>query len=192
MDIIYMPEPEAAAEGSQVVAEPRTGRLFLDFFCVPTTEHDVVGEHCGLECWNSSRHGPAPPALTHPLESAATEDIAKRTATGFRDVAQFQWDNHILRDESRTEPGAKAEEEHPSAIVAAERLHRGVVDDSYRAIERGSEVKAHPTRAEVTRFLLRAVVACLAGVANRHRVVLPVARQIANDLDHALGSQPRA
>ena len=47
-------------------------------------------------------------------------------------VAQFERDDHILRDQRRAKTRAQAEEEHAATFVAAERLHRRIVDQAHR------------------------------------------------------------
>jgi len=64
--------------------------------------------------------------------------------------------------------------EHLSAVVAAERLHRGVVDHAHRAAERAREVEPDPTLAEVPRFALWTALAHRAGEAERDAVELPM------------------
>ena len=54
----------------------------------------------------------------------------------------------VIGDES----GAESEEEHAAALVAAERLHGGVVDHLHRAAEGGGEIEADPTGPEIVRI----------------------------------------
>ena len=48
-------------------------------------------------------------------------------------------------DQRGAETGAEAEEEHLAALVAAQRLHRGIVDHLDRTPEGGLEVEADPS-----------------------------------------------
>ena len=68
-------------------------------------------------------------------------------------MAQFQADDDVIDDERRAQAGAEAEEEHSAALVSAQRLHGGVVDDAHRLAEAGLQVEAEPAGAEVDRLL---------------------------------------
>ena len=48
-----------------------------------------------------------------------------------------------------TETGSEAQEEHLAALVAPEGLHRGIVHDFYRTLERGFKVEPYPPASEV-------------------------------------------
>ena len=58
----------------------------------------------------------------------------------------------VVGDQRRAEPGAEPEEEHPAALVAADRLHGCVVDDPRRLAERALVVEADPARPQVDRL----------------------------------------
>src|SRR5205823_3586051 len=66
----------------------------------------------------------------------------------------------------------------------AERLHRRVVDDAHRAVERRGEVEADPALAEVSRLGKGAVVAHPPRIADGDRGVAPPARCAADFVDH--------
>ena len=70
--------------------------------------------------------------------------------------------------------GAEAEEEHAPAVVAAERLHGGVVDHADGLAERGCEVEAHPAVAEIARLGARSVGVDGPGITDRDDVVVPI------------------
>ena len=55
----------------------------------------------------------------------------------------------MLGDERRADASAEADEEHAPAVVAPERLHRGVVHHANGLAERFREVEAHPAVAEI-------------------------------------------
>ena len=60
----------------------------------------------------------------------------------------------ILPDERGAEAGAEAEKQHASAaVITAERLQRGVVNDPHRFPERLREIESGPAVAEMFRIL---------------------------------------
>src|SRR5262249_31788432 len=76
-------------------------------------------------------------------------------------------------DESRTEACSQTEEEHLAALVAAQRLHRRIVDDLDGTSEGGLVVEGDPTRPQIARLHDRRTVEQGARVADRYGVVLP-------------------
>ena len=77
-------------------------------------------------------------------------------------------------DERGAEAGAEAEEQHPPAFVAAERLHGGVVQDFHGLAERRRPVEVHPARAKVPGLFDHLAAEDRAGNAERDDVVVPV------------------
>ena len=86
-------------------------------------------------------------------------------------------------DERGADARAEAEEEHASAVVAAESLHRRVVDHTDRPAECGFEVEAHPAVAEISRLGAGAVGVDCSWIADGEDVVVPVAGDFAHLLD---------
>jgi hypothetical protein len=101
-------------------------------------------------------------------------------------VSELHRHDNALDDECRTEPGSDSQEEHLAALVAAERLHRRVVDDLRRLPEHGAEVESDPPGAEVHRLGDDAPRVHRRGNADRDGVVRPVVRQVDDPLGHAL------
>ena len=97
--------------------------------------------------------------------------------------------HEAVDDERRPEAGPQSEEEHPPAVVAAERLHRGVVDDLRRLAERGLEVEPDPARPEVDRLADDLPVDHGSRDADGDAYVLPVGRLLENAGDHLLGRE---
>ena len=149
---------------------------------VAAAEHHVVGEE-GAPCrvGTTLDHAFAPLLLAGRSSAARPRHFAERRAPPCRRAARARAGRSTWSTIS-AEPsaGAQAEEQHPAAVVAAQRLHGGVVDDPHRPFERGGEVEADPAGAEVARLGPRAVVADLAGVADRDGAVLPVRARCAS------------
>src|SRR5262249_31122727 len=66
-----------------------------------------------------------------------------------QDMAESERDNRAVEDEGAANARADTEVEHPTAFVAAEGLHTGIVHDANGALEGRSVVEADPTVAEV-------------------------------------------
>src|SRR3989442_886036 len=75
--------------------------------------------------------------------------------------------------EGRAEPGAEAEVEHASALVAPEGLHGGIVDHPHGLAEGLGIVEAHPARSEVVRLGGRPPVHHRARIPDRNAIVAP-------------------
>ena len=99
-------------------------------------------------------------------------------------MREFHRDEHAVANHRRPHSGAESEEEHVPAFVAPERLHRGIVDHANRATERLLEIKSDPTSAQIPRLEPRTVSHHRARVADRHVVVCPVRRGLANLAHH--------
>jgi hypothetical protein len=66
----------------------------------------------------------------------------------------------------------------PSALVRAEGLHRRVVDDLHRSLERAVESESDPTASEVRRLGGDLTAQDPGGNADRDDVILPIADEI--------------
>ncbi len=93
---------------------------------------------------------------------------------------------------SAAEARAEAEEQHPPAPVAAERLHDRVVDEPDRLAERPLVVEADPAPAEVRGLLRGVAVGHRPREADRDRVVRPVGDGLPDRRRHARGGEGRA
>ena len=146
---------------------------------VATAEDHVVGGEGDGEVARPPRRAPSAtrrlPTRFSPLRPSMAPRVLPVLA---RELAELERDDHVLRDQRRADAGAEAEEEHPAAFVAAERLHRGVVDDAHRAIECGREIEADPPRTEVARLGPRPLRAGESGIADRDRLVTPVLARV--------------
>lgn len=92
-------------------------------------------------------------------------------------MRELEREHGPIAHDRASETGAQSEEEHLSALVAAKRLHRGVVDHAYRAAERPLEVEPDPTLAEVPRLALRTTLPHRVGKAERDALELPMRRR---------------
>jgi hypothetical protein len=93
--------------------------------------------------------------------------------------------------ECRAEAGAEPEKQHPAALVAAERLHRGVVHDLRRLAERVFEVEPDPPGAQVHRLGGHSAAVYRRGDSDRDGVVGPVQGHVEDAVDHPPAGQLR-
>src|SRR5205814_10459726 len=137
-----VPEAEAAEESVLVVAEPGSRWKLLELRRVSTADHDLVRlERCTEAC-DHVQHVLPPAPLAVALEPSDADVILERVPFLVRKVSELHGLEHALDDQGRAETGPEAEEEHAAAAVAAERLHRGVVDELHGPAEGASDAEA--------------------------------------------------
>src|SRR5262249_4965596 len=95
-------------------------------------------------------------------------------------------------DHGRSQPGPQTEKQHLAAVVAAQRLHGGVVDDFDGAAEGSAEIEPDPAAPEIVRFRHRPPADHPAGVADRGGIEFAAFRQLLDGIDHAPGSHRAA
>ena len=71
-----------------------------------------------------------------------------------------------------------------TALVAAQRLHRRIVDDLHGTVKSFLKVKANPSRSEVTRFRNRPAPENRSRVPNGYDVILPIVDNLLNSRNH--------
>src|SRR5207244_4276120 len=134
-----VPEAEATEEGVLVVAEPGSRWKLLELRRVSTADHDLVRlERCTEACDHVQNVRP-PALLASALEPSYADVILGCVPLLVREVSELHGLEHALDDEGRAETGPEAEEEHAAAPVAAEGLHRGIVDELHRPAEGAAE-----------------------------------------------------
>src|SRR5581483_6853027 len=113
----------------------------------------------------------APRATSELMIAGFAEVFLVRFAVPIRQMRELERNQHSLAHHRRSQTGAESEKQHAAAFVAAERLHRGIVDDADGLFERRFEIEANPTASKVPRVACRTSVDDRAGVANRDGVV---------------------
>src|SRR5262249_1123260 len=145
------PEAEAAEERVLVVPEPAVRRQLSEVGCVTAAEDDVLGQKCGGEVLDGLENRLLPVLVAMFLERVLADVVLERPLL-VRKVAELHRRDDAVQDHRRAEAGAEPEEEHASAVVAPERLHRRVVDQLRRLAERLLEVESLPALAEIDRL----------------------------------------
>src|SRR5437870_3886069 len=116
--------------------------------------------------WRPSSERSTPVALlaAHALEAAQAQVVLVGAVLSVGEMGQLQRLQDAVAHEGRAEPGAEAEIEHSSALVAAEGLHGRVVDHPHGLAEGLRVVEAHPARSQVVRLTRGAAVHDGAGI----------------------------
>jgi len=171
---LCVPQSKAAAERIAVVADADVARDGLHVFRVPASQDDVVHDERRHEHVDDLEHVLSPARLAESLFADRADIVLARVAVSIWEMRELEREHGPLAHDRAPETGAESEEEHRSAVVAAECLHRRVVDHAYRAAERAREVEPDPTLAEVPRLALRTALAHGAGEAEGDAAELPM------------------
>src|SRR5438132_2630997 len=183
---VGIPEPKAAEERIRVVAEAATGRELVELFSVAAAEYDVVGLERNRERGDDFVHVSTPALLAATLERGFT-DVLLEGRFPKRQMRELHRLHDSGADERRAETRAESEEEHRPALVASERLHRGVVDDPRRRLERALEVEADPSIPEVDGVDDNAAAVHRCGDPDRDAIPGPPHSEALDRRDHCRG-----
>ena len=152
---------------------------------VPAAEDDVLGRHGGAQQLRGLEDHGLPLRFAE-LAQAALAGVVLERLVAEGQMRQLQRHQPSIVDEGGAETRAEPEEQHPAAFVAAERLHRGVVDDPRRDAERAFVVEAHPAATEVPRLLHDRATEDRAGDADGGDVERPVGGVLPDARDELL------
>src|SRR5512146_1181004 len=156
---LVVPQPEPASECIHVVTEADVRRDFRHVLRVAAAEHDVVDEEGREEAIDDVEHVLSPVTRAELRAARRTDILLVRLAVAVRQVRELERNHGPVVDHRASQPGAESEEEHLAAVVAAECLHRGVVDHAHGTPEGPLEIEPDPTLAEVPRLSPRAILA---------------------------------
>src|SRR5207302_10572648 len=177
-------QPEPADEGVGVVAEPSSGRRFFEFRDIATADDDVFRTERGPQALDYVYDALAPSRLTQTLEPADADVVFERPVLLVREMRELHRFENSVDDERRAETGSEAEEQHATAAVTAERLHRRVVHHLHRTAEGAAEVEAHPAGSEVPRLGERMPMDLGSGETDADVIVRPARGQPLHGGDH--------
>jgi hypothetical protein len=119
---------------------------------IPAAQHHVIRQERLHEQGHDRAHLPPPGFLAQPLQAAPTQNLLQAGTTRRGKLPQLQRHNHPLGNQGRTQPCPQPQEQHPSALVVPERLHRRIVDDPHGPVKGRREVEAHPPWPKVARL----------------------------------------
>ena len=155
---------------------------------VATADHHAVDLQPESEQIDHFENVAPPFFLARSLQARRADILFVGSPFFERQVRELHRLEPAVDDHGGAEAGAETEKQHASARIAAERLHRGIVDHFHRPAECAPEIEANPTLAEVNRLAHRLAVYDRRGIADRDRIVLPVGGRgrAANQIDHLL------
>src|SRR5262249_52747745 len=168
-----LPQPKSTTKRIVVIACARARRQRIELLDIAAADHSVVGLEYGNQASYDIGNVAAPFLLSVALESTPTHVILIG-ALLVGQVTKLYGLHDAVYNHRRSKPDSETEEQHLSAVVAAQRLHGCVVDDLYRAAECGSEIEREPSTAEIAWFGDRPAVDDWAGIADRDHVILPI------------------
>src|SRR5262249_57260266 len=144
--------PEAADEGVGVGAKADALGQLAHQLGVAAAEYHIVDVQRLTETVDHIEHVPAPFLLAGALQAGLADIVLVALTFLVRQVRELHRLEHAVDDQRGPEAGAEPEEQHAAALVAAQRLHGGIVDHPYRPAECLLEVEADPASAEIHRL----------------------------------------
>src|SRR5262245_23096424 len=88
-DVVQMPEAETAAEGGEVIAQPRSGRNVANLLGIAAAQNDVIRLKSHQERGDDALQGAPPGALADPPHAGAAEHLPKLPAVAVEQVPQL-------------------------------------------------------------------------------------------------------
>src|ERR1700722_1158185 len=169
----FLPEAEAAGEGVVVAAEARAGGESFQFFGIATAEDDVIGFERGLQKFSDFEDFAAPFFLAVFFQTSDAQVVLVGFSLFVFEMGEFHGFEIAVGNHGGAETGAETEEEHFAALVTAESLHGGIIDDFYGMAEGFGEVHTHPAATEIVRLAKRGAVDDGTGIAEGDAVEFP-------------------
>src|SRR5207253_2207388 len=186
---IRFPKPQPAPIGVFIFTGFDPLRQLANPVNKPAAEHDAVGNKSRLEVLDAKEDFAFPSFCAESIQSRNTDKIFDNVAVAIRQVAELERKHMTLPNERGAEAGAEAEKQHASAAVAAERLHRSIVDDAHWFAERVAKIEPDPAFAEVLGVFHDLPATHRRRKSDRERVILPVARLFFHFLDESFRAQ---
>src|SRR6516225_5568545 len=191
VELFLHPEPEAACKCISIVALTAALGHFLKLLDIAPAENDVVRLEGCCQAFNNIKDIFAPFVLTVPLQTSKA-DVVLVGSLAIGKVAEL----HGLQESVDNHGGAKArtqaKEQHASTLVAAQRLHGGVINHLDRASESLLEVKPDPAGSEVVRIVEDTALQHRSRIPDRDGLVLPFGGELLDLGHHLLGCHLRA
>ena len=159
------PEAESSDKGIGVIAGAAAWRQFLELFHVASAQNHVFGFERGRQIGDNLRDIALPLSLSGALQ-ASLSDVFFIGVPFVRQVAEFHRLHNAVDDHRRAQTRPEAQEQHLSAFVAPQSLHRGIVDQLHRLPERRGEVNPGPPASQVVWFRDGHIAEDRSGVAN--------------------------
>src|SRR6266478_3085980 len=172
-----LPQTRAAKKRVSIVPTLNSLRKRIQLFRVAAAEHDVVGDQRFFQLRDREFDLALPLLLAKPFQTRPAKIIFNDCAIPVWQIAEFEREDRIAPNKSRTEPGSEAEKQHPAAAVAAERLHRRVVNQADRLAQGLLKIKSDPAVAEMFWFAGDAPIHYRRRKSHRDKVEFPTGDQ---------------
>src|SRR5205807_6372202 len=88
-----------------------------------------------------------------PFQSSLAEIVLVGAALFVGKMSEFHGLENTVYDHGRAQTRSQSEKKHAPFLVAAERLHGGVVDDLHRLAKGFTEIEFHPARSQIERLV---------------------------------------
>src|SRR5579863_1507036 len=189
---VLTPDQQAADERILVAADDCALGAFFQLLDVATAQYDIVGAKRRFQHLGDFANVLAPALFSKTFQAAQSQIVLVGFAFLVAQVRELHRLKHAVHDHRGAESGAEAEKQHPATLVAADGLHRRVVDQFHRHAERFVEIEADPSATEIVWLAQWAAVDDRAGVTERDAVVIPALGFLFDDFDSFLRGHRRA
>src|SRR5215831_13113649 len=146
--LLFVPESKSPQECVGIVAGTAAGRQSFYFLDVAAAQNHFSGFERRFQSFHHIGNVALPFPLPVFLESVTTDIVLVRPVP-IRQMANFHRLDDAVVNQRAAEPCSEPQKQHRSFAIAAERLHRRVVDDLDGTIESALEVKSDPSFARL-------------------------------------------
>src|SRR5262245_55947822 len=119
----------ATGESVMVAAGTRSRRQPAKMLHLSAAEYDIIRPHRLTQAFRHLEHPPPPLPFSITFERRLADVLFVGASLLEWQMRQFHRDDDAVGDEGAAEAGAQTQKQHAAALVAAQRLHCGVVDD---------------------------------------------------------------
>ena len=127
-----LPEANAAEKSVSIVSRFDSLWQSIEFLCASTSENDVIGNQRFLQHHHGTKDFAFPSFFAEFFQSRFAKLIFDNVVVAIRQITELEWEHVVFPDQGRTQSGAQSKKQHSPALITAERLHRGVIDNSDR------------------------------------------------------------
>jgi hypothetical protein len=187
-----MPHAKSAEESEVIAAQAGVGRQPLQLARIAAADDDVVGLQDGAQFRHDLDHGSTPLLGAETLEGALTDPFLVTAFIFIRQMRKFHGCDHAIHDHGGAKPRTQAEEQHPAAFVAADCLHRCIVDDACGPAKGLAKIKSDPPGAEIVRLGRHPAVQYYSRITDGYGVEGPVSGKRMHARDHLTRGQIRS
>src|SRR5262249_19100108 len=155
---------------------------------VPAAQYHLIGFERRDEPGDDVVYGLAPLFLAAPFEAASTH-VVFVCSLAIGQVPELHGLDDSMDNKRRAKTGSQPEKQHFASLVAAQRLHRRIVDDFDGAAEGSLIVEPGPACGQVVWLGDNSALHNQSWVTDRDGVVVPILGKLLDGLHHPLGVQ---